>query len=1651
MKMPLCTVLALLLILLAGGALAQPVSPNVERGFSPEKTYHFDNVDAINVFNGNLNLTLPVGQTFKVGGQLAYGLTLFYAGNSWETGMSAVEVWVDGHTDTNFVAYKFPSRKANAGFGWMLTMGRMLPNELSGCTAQATMSVPGTDPYSGYESPDGAVHCLYPTPHAATSETQVTNYYYSRDGSYLRYNSSTRTLESPDGMRRDFDTQGRLTRIYDRFGNWVTVAYNDVLNPIAAGSSTWHITDSTVDQSQHHRQQYVYFKPTATYAELIGTQGETHESVAAVDLAGFGGTTVRYAFTYELKPDGSWPTLRRPVNGDPSIGDTTQATILSSISAQTLGGTDTPLQYSFTYEETDQTTSGSLRSITLPTGGKITYDYGMFTFPPPEFNSVNTKSQSLAAAVQVPVSVTTRTVYDASGGKLGYRTYAEDNVPGKIEISVARVITEFDPNGAILQKSRHHFSTRTLSHPVPDSPALLGEYGLPVTRQFDTFPGDPTLLLSVEYYGKPTQTPTGPLDVNGASQINDGVPDFSQVVRRTYVAYDADMPLSQVQATSLDVNRRVVAEGTVYVDDVENNSVRRSKSVSSDFDGYGHYRTVTTSGNFASGNARTTTTMYNPDAGTFATGNFAPIPTSADWILENPAWQAVTATEEAPDGTATTGTAMALNCYEAGTGFLTRRRVLRQNVTNTSSPPLDSKDLVSVFGRDTAGNVNQELYAGGDDTTSAVSAASTWCTDSVSAAFRIDHTWTYGSLASSTYYDLGANAPFTFKIVDATNDFNTGLPAVTRSRASASDNGLIFNHAYDFLGRITSSMPDASNGTTGGAGTVYSYRFAPPQVTVQQQMPDGSTAVQLSDASDVETLPTLIYDFDVLGRVTRETKSLPGTNRSTHRDSEYNALGWKKAVSEWEQTASDRTRFFYDAFGRPTQVTAPDGSIVTKRYAGVSKETQTVKVRTGTTSFDLTSTDPATFTPTTSTQTYDAQGRVRIVQEPNGTLTIYGYDVGGRLSSVAQSCSGTTPPLTCGQWRAFRYDNRGFLTSEVQPEKGAFGNGTTSYLYDARGHVIRRYEGTAGGPFDVTLTYDRAERLTKVAETAQNGGFSRILKSFTYGAGNASGDYRNGQLTRAARFNWFDAPRNTNVQVVEDYTYSGVAGRPSAKATSIYECPTSNGVACNTVAYGPVKRTFSQSVSYEPLGGQKELTYPSCSGDCSIAGITLRNSFDRQMLTKVTFPSVTTQTNTITYSDNAMVYQVTHGNDVVDTQEPDPHAMQRLRSISVANATDQSACTPPTITANPASGNATVGSTYRLVAAAAGDQSLPLTYQWYIGTTGDTSAPISGATSAQYVYSATAGGTVSFWMRASNTCDANSHADTATAVVTVCGAPAITQQPGTPTAPSTTRGIPVTLTVATSAAGARYQWYVGSSGSTGVPLVDEVSSSVTVSPSVTTSYWVAVKTDCGLSKSQTVTVTVSAPPTAPTSFSATYDSAQSLIHLQWSGATCPASPCQYQIQRAESGYSTYNDTVPESTTAHDDHSFTIGDAYAYRVITVDRNGAKSAPSVADAVVAMVFTDDPLPTPAFIKGVYFSQARQAIDKLRAAANLPLEWGPTYPALTGLVRADDMDETRLKLNEARSVLGLPPIAYRTPLPVGGQPIRREDLEDLRTGVK
>jgi hypothetical protein len=178
-------------------------------------------------------------------------------------------------------------------------------------------------------------------------------------------------------------------------------------------------------------------------------------------------------------------------------------------------------------------------------------------------------------------------------------------------------------------------------------------------------------------------------------------------------------------------------------------------------------------------------------------------------------------------------------------------------------------------------------------------------------------------------------------------------------------------------------------------------------------------------------------------------------------------------------------------------------------------------------------------------------------------------------------------------------------------------------------------------------------------------------------------------------------------------------------------------------------------------------------------------------------------------------------------------------------------CTNPSITAQPAGTTITSGQSTTLTVGATGTG---LTYQWFIGTPPTTNNPAANGTSSSLNTGALTT-TTTYWVRVTGQCGTpqNSNAATVTVNQPVCVPPQITQQPGNS---STIVGSPTQLSVGATGTSLTFQWFQGSFPDASTPVSGGTGSSVFVSPTTNTNYWVRVQNSCGTANSNTVTVTV---------------------------------------------------------------------------------------------------------------------------------------------------------------------------------------------------
>lgn len=276
-------------------------------------------------------------------------------------------------------------------------------------------------------------------------------------------------------------------------------------------------------------------------------------------------------------------------------------------------------------------------------------------------------------------------------------------------------------------------------------------------------------------------------------------------------------------------------------------------------------------------------------------------------------------------------------------------------------------------------------------------------------------------------------------------------------------------------------------------------------------------------------------------------------------------------------------------------------------------------------------------------------------------------------------------------------------------------------------------------------------------------------------------------------------------------------------------------------------------------------------------------------------------------------------------------------------------CAGPQITNQPAGRTITSGNSAPLSVAVTG--TAPLSYQWFIGPAGDTTRPVAGGTTSSINVTPTT--TTTYWVRIPNACGS---ASSTAATIIVCDPPVVATHPQSDII---VRAGSKTLTVeAVGSAPVSYQWYMGISGDTSSPIADATSTSLFVSPDLTTSYWAQTSNSCGVANSNTAVITVvscdgcgpgggggpkqqSNAPTAPKNLKASSTDGGTMA-LQWDEATDDVGVVTYQVWRQHG--QTYQPIATMPGRAFVDRGLARGRSHRYVVTAVDGEGNVSLPS-----------------------------------------------------------------------------------------------------------
>lgn len=1261
-------VLAIVAVICISQSLrGQSQHANSARGFNANGVYSGFDVDSINHFNGNLIVTIPIGQSYPTNGSLSYSLKLVYNSFIWshETvcegrDQSGFSNNYDALTSIRRVRMCFYSGawrscqdeffedvydpplldpsvlvdegrqfgrddicqsltainpSSNAGIGWQMHLGKLFRPVASITYAQP---VDSEKLYEVYQAPDGSEHQFFTKLHQ-DDLTDNADYFYTRDSSYLRmwknptpannvYDSNPASpfnpandsyrIEFPNGDIHHFQRvqvqdsvtwnsdgvtaltlpyyEDKIVRIEDRFGNFVRIDYyDDTTDGDSLPDNKWEIRDSV---GRLHTVNFIKSGPLTL--------------ISSINMQTVGGAYDTYTLNYATNISTSiamphaWPDFFPGYNTG-GVGDRTDVMLLPYLTSVRLPDNS---QYSMPMNPADRNdpsnaylpdiqragalAPGALVKLELPTGGHIEWEYHLPNRQTDDgYGYYFSPGISGRNAARVAPGIRKRRVYTGPGQDTLLGTWSYDPHIGNITHDGCSWVSLSVPCGAYQIMNRvtqptgdytdYFFSV--YPHPGPgshlegreDSAPHQADYGLPFTKSPVDVNGAPN-IYPTSFFGKQLFLSS---IVYGADH---------QIKRTNYVRYEGDTyAFTDGFGNTIDYNPRQVASLMVYNDDSN-----KYKGVQYfDFDGLGHYRRMETFGNIGK-DTRVEITNYNPNGGTYQidsrTNTRAVVPTfyvqfpeGSPWILDTYSYQL-----RSQDGQR----AVTFFNFDSSNGSLLGKRTRKDIESDstdyaTTSPnqvplTLGANDVLVQYNY-VNGNVSSESYFGGERQAGLSTSVIFPALANSASEYKIDIGYQCQkpvvgqgttSVVSDRSYRAGAGET-TIKLIDNTIDCVTGLPTAIRDTA-----GVETIYEYGVMSRLRFIK--------NYQGSYDEIAYAPHVAGVNNGRARVTVSHRAHGAISGATMAEEIYIYDELGRLATEKKRQPAAATYQARFTNYNAVNWVTAVSEWTDEGATpdgkTTRSSnFDAFGRAGRIEQPDGKVITVGYDGDRQITRSVNI-----GYQLLSlTGPVAEQNSTTKEVYDRHGRLVQLTEPSGaagqnTTWVYWYNVNNKLggaSVVDASVSGA------GQNRAFGYDNLGNLRTQSLPEVpwSQFSD------YDTMGNVGTSYDGKHW----LKYFYDSKARLNQVQELDEPVWQWRTLKSYSYY--NANDVDANGASSPGNRGKGKMASATRNNRVGNPYEVLNVAAGKTATQSSTW-----GGLAASTAVDGSTNGNFFSHTDY---------------------------------------------------------------------------------------------------------------------------------------------------------------------------------------------------------------------------------------------------------------------------------------------------------------------------------------------------------------------------------------------------------------------------------------------------------------------------------------
>ncbi|HSS18884.1 MAG TPA: RHS repeat-associated core domain-containing protein [Pyrinomonadaceae bacterium] len=1289
--------LSALLLFCAGIVEAQTQHPNQARGFNANGVYSSNDLDHINLFNGNLTVAIPVGQPYPVNGQLSYSFSLVYNSSQWsprevcpttvdQTQLSSVFFSLQARTNPFGVVSETPHQigglntdqydpvparsspdqcwtiqdpnpATNAGLGWQLTFGKLYNPRFSPYDDRPNYTEKSTFVYM---SPDGSEHTFYQTLHE-DDPASSTNVWYTRDGSYLRLTTNLNPqgnayladmmIEFPNGQKHYFQNllvrvadqphfitevkEEKLRGIEDPYGNYVRIDYVDTDNDGVA-DDRWLISDSA---GRHH--QVNFSRVVNGYQKVIQN----------LQLQSVNGLLTTYALTYATTVDINRPLPHVTESLISESTNTLKAPLLTAVQLPAVVGS----QYSMPVDPNDLTNAaydvpgleaantGLLKRLVLPTGGIIEWKYRTEDPDADKQAGYGYKYGIGAAArhyLRSSVGVRRRTVTINKG------TVTEKSYTWKYDPKVG----ENYPSGC------QQLTPQTVCAPAEIVTKLTTPEGDYTLNYFSVYP--------YPYGGQGVSADAlrrGRADLHSADYAlpftKDPRPQPNGNLPPRGLSSDAwtGYPLFLSQAI---FDKSNVLKRSIYV--------RYDTDVLSLNDGYGQAM---------DSNARlaATRTVYHDDGATYAEtqyldfdglghyrqenilGNFG----SGDRRL-NIVWynRANGSYSVEPSTNARTTNFIAVSesspwLLETYDSKVSSDFVKYRSTTYFSFNPQGAiqakRSLKNLETPNTAYVLTSKdvLVTYSYDATGNLTEENHYGGDVAANASTGDRFLPTGAseyaITNSYRCDIGGNR--TTSVVSSSyykstpslklldNTVDCTTGTVTASRDAA---GIQTSYEYDELGRVTRVAPQQ--------GAVDKIKYFDVQAGATTGAPQISVDHVAQDAAST-SLGDEVFKYDQLGRLFEQRERMPNAGSVYKvKTMAYNGMGWKTAESEWNDgtTASGRQTKYddFDPFGRPATIYQPDYTAANRHlvkvfYNGVRLVNRTVRVGTQVVAGSSVTIDEA---DAVTVETYDRQGRLAQVREASGAnganvTTSYDYNINNQIVTA------TTPAQLANgaqltQTRTFGYDNLGNLRYEYLPEVPYRAYDN----FDSLGHIGTEFTGKSY----LRYLYDFAGRLTRVEE--ESGSQYRPIKDYAYYTANSANNYSLGKVQIARRYNWVANPYTLNdpneqgVVVREDFVYGGVDGALSKKTTRLNAETEIVNHTINQTAY-----TFDQTFTYDPRGNLISQTYPQCTNaTCVGSGMTrpwrTNYTYKSNWLVKAGGGAGTTNANDAAYSPAISYY-----------------------------------------------------------------------------------------------------------------------------------------------------------------------------------------------------------------------------------------------------------------------------------------------------------------------------------------------------------------------------------------------------------------------------